>query len=92
MDEVIAHAKTLHVLVHGLWFGQNLDQGAERLLLLGSQPPFDNGKDPTVLFRMASAQRRLGRFDQALTAIDRAWTFYLPAMPWCTPTWSVSAC
>ncbi|MEV8410647.1 hypothetical protein AB0R12_34145, partial [Streptomyces niveus] len=38
MDEVLAaagdHAKTRHVLMHGLWLGQDLDGGAERLLAL----------------------------------------------------------
>ncbi len=76
MDEVIdeaeEHVKTLHVLLHGLWLGQDLDQGAERLLALSQRPPFDDGKDPLVLFRMAGALRRLGRYDQGLAAIDRA--------------------
>ncbi|TXL84177.1 hypothetical protein [Streptomyces sp. IB2014 016-6] len=76
MDEVLAaagdHAKTRHVLLHGLWLGQDLDRGAERLLALSSGPPFDNGNDPIALFRMAGALRRLGRYDEGLTAIDRA--------------------
>ncbi|AQU70172.1 hypothetical protein [Streptomyces niveus] len=76
MDEVLAtagdHAKTRHVLLHGLWLGQDLDRGAERLLALSSGPPFDTGNDPIALFRMAGALRRLGRYDEGLTAIDRA--------------------
>ncbi|MFD3522238.1 hypothetical protein [Streptomyces sp. NPDC058653] len=76
MDEVLAdvgdHAKTRHVLLHGLWLGQDLDGGAERLLALSSGPPFDPGRDPIALFRMAGALRRLGRYDEGLTAIDRA--------------------
>ncbi|MFF5090366.1 tetratricopeptide repeat protein [Streptomyces niveus] len=76
VDEVLAeagdHAKTRHVLLHGLWLGQDLDRGAERLLALSSGPPFDNGRDPIALFRMAGALRRLGRYDEGLTAIDRA--------------------
>ncbi|MFF2189666.1 hypothetical protein [Streptomyces sp. NPDC058155] len=76
MDEVLAaagdHAKTRHVLLHGLWLGQDLDRGAERLLALSSGPPFETGNDPIALFRMAGALRRLGRYDEGLTAIDRA--------------------
>lgn len=76
VDEVLAtagnHAKTRHVLLHGLWIGQDLDRGAERLLALSSGPPFDTGRDPIALFRMAGALRRLGRYDDGLTAIDRA--------------------
>ncbi|WP_372408712.1 hypothetical protein [Streptomyces luteireticuli] len=72
LGEVGAHAKTLHVLLHGLWLGQNLDQGAERILALSSQPPFDGDNDPIVLFRVAGALRRLGRYDEGLTAIDQA--------------------
>ncbi|WP_326812288.1 hypothetical protein OIE62_07660 [Streptomyces scopuliridis] len=76
MDEVLAeageHAKTLHVLLHGLWLGQDLDQGAERLLALSSRPVFDTGSDPIVLFRVAGALRRLSRYDEGLAAIDRA--------------------
>ncbi|MFF8732800.1 hypothetical protein ACF073_41000 [Streptomyces sp. NPDC015171] len=76
MDEVLAkageHTKTLHVLLHGLWLGQDLDQGAERLLALSSQPALATGSDPIVLFRVAGALRRLGRYDEGLDAIDRA--------------------
>ncbi|MFI0219877.1 tetratricopeptide repeat protein [Streptomyces lydicus] len=76
MDEVLAeageHAKTLHVLLHGLWLGQDLDQGAERLLALSARPPFYARQGPIVLFRRAGALRRLGRYDKALAAIDRA--------------------
>ncbi|MFJ3212712.1 hypothetical protein [Streptomyces flaveolus] len=76
MDEVLAqaeeHPKTLHVLLHGLWLGQDLDQGAERLLALSSRPALATGTDPIVLFRVAGALRRLGRYDEGLGAIDRA--------------------
>ncbi len=78
MDEVLAtaeeHPKTLHVLLHGLWLGQNLDEGAERLLALSSRPALatGTGTDPIVLFRVAGALRRLGRYDVGLSAIDRA--------------------
>ncbi|MFG3038079.1 hypothetical protein ACGFYZ_14330 [Streptomyces sp. NPDC048330] len=72
LDEAGDHAKTLHVLLHGLWLGQDLDQGAERLLALSSRPPFDTGTDPIVLFRVAGALRRLGRYKEALASIDRA--------------------
>lgn len=76
MEEVLAtaeeHPKTLHVLLHGLWLGQDLDQGAERLLALSSRPALATGSDPIVLFRVAGALRRLGRYDEGLGAIDRA--------------------
>lgn len=76
MDEVLAkaeeHPKTLHVLLHGLWLGQDLDLGAERLLALSSRPALATGSDPIVLFRVAGALRRLGRYDEGLGAIDRA--------------------
>ncbi|WP_432141059.1 hypothetical protein [Streptomyces sp. bgisy084] len=76
MDEVLAeageHTKTLHVLLHGLWLGQDLEQGAERLLALSSRPGFDADRDSIMLFRVAGAQRRLGRYDEGLAAIDRA--------------------
>ncbi|MFC9431445.1 tetratricopeptide repeat protein [Streptomyces sp. NPDC056987] len=72
LDEAGTHAKTLHVLLHGLWLGQDLDQGPSRLLALSARPPFDTGTDPIVLFRRAGALRRLGRYDEALAAIDTA--------------------
>ncbi|MFE4055214.1 hypothetical protein ACFXP3_02720 [Streptomyces sp. NPDC059096] len=72
LDEAGTHAKTLHVLLHGLWLGQDLDQGASRLLALSVRPPFDTGTDPIVLFRRAGALRRLGRYDEALATIDGA--------------------
>lgn len=76
MDEVLTeageHAKTLHVLLHGLWLGQDLDQGAQRLLALSARPAFTPGTDPIVLFRRAGALRRLGRYDEGLAALDRA--------------------
>lgn len=76
MDEVLAeagdHVKTLHVLLHGLWLGHDLDQGAERLLALSARPALGTDTDPIVLFRVAGALRRLGRYDEGLAAIDRA--------------------
>ncbi|KOT43721.1 hypothetical protein ADK47_08245 [Streptomyces rimosus subsp. rimosus] len=76
MDEVLAeageHDKTLHVLLHGLWLGQDLDQGTQRLLALSARPAFAPGTDPIVLFRRAGALRRLGRYDDGLAALDRA--------------------
>ncbi|MET9507666.1 hypothetical protein ABZX62_04155 [Streptomyces flavidovirens] len=77
MDEVFAqagdHPKTCHVLLHGLWLGHDLDHGAEQLLALSARPAFGTaGTDPTVLFRVAGALPRLGRYDEGLAAIDRA--------------------
>ncbi|MGK4906426.1 hypothetical protein [Streptomyces albus] len=62
----------MHVLLHGLWLGQGLDNGAERLLALNALPPFAEGQDLIVLFRVCGALRRLGRYDRALATIDRA--------------------
>jgi tetratricopeptide (TPR) repeat protein len=72
LDEAGDHTKTLHVLLHGLWLGLDLDQGAQRLLALSTRPPFDVGADPIVAFRQAGALRRLGRYEASLAAIDRA--------------------
>jgi tetratricopeptide (TPR) repeat protein len=76
MDEVLdqagEHAKTLHVLLHGLWLGQHLPQRAERILDLAARPPFADRPDPIVLFREAGALRQLGRYEDGLAAIDRA--------------------
>ncbi|MCZ0997556.1 hypothetical protein O1M63_04450 [Streptomyces mirabilis] len=72
LDEAGDHAKTLHVLLHGLWLGLDLDQGAQRLLALSTRPPLDAATDPIVAFRQAGALRRLGRYDASLAAIDRA--------------------
>jgi tetratricopeptide (TPR) repeat protein len=72
LDEAGDHAKTLHVLLHGLWLGLDLDQGAQRLLALSIRPPLDVGTGPIVGFRRAGALRRLGRYDASLAAIDRA--------------------
>ncbi|MFE9976501.1 hypothetical protein ACFYRD_38840 [Streptomyces hirsutus] len=76
MAEVLAkaeeHTKTLHVLLHGLWLGQDLDQGAERLLALSSRPALAADTDPIVLFRVAGALRQLGRYEEGLGAINRA--------------------
>ncbi|WP_435271922.1 hypothetical protein [Streptomyces parvulus] len=75
-DEVLAtaeeHPKTLHVLLHGLWLGRDPDEGAERLLALSLRPALATGPDPIVLFRVAGALRRLGRYDEGLSVIDRA--------------------
>lgn len=75
MEEVLTeageHAKTLHVLLHGLWLGHDLDQGAQRLLALSARPAFASGTDPIVLVRRADALRRLGRYAGGLAAIDR---------------------
>ncbi|MEU1629237.1 hypothetical protein ABZ746_28760 [Streptomyces sp. NPDC020096] len=85
MDEVLGeageHARTLHVLLHGLWLSQHLDHGAERLLALSTRPPFDAGQDPIVLFRRADALRRLGRYDEGLSTIDKALDLLPPGDP-----------
>ncbi|WP_338484011.1 hypothetical protein VM636_07195 [Streptomyces sp. SCSIO 75703] len=41
-------------------------------LALSSRPALATGTDPIVLFRVAGALRRLGRYDEGLSAIDRA--------------------
>ncbi|MDX2828007.1 hypothetical protein PV416_44920 [Streptomyces ipomoeae] len=72
LDQASEHAKTLHVLLHGLWLGQHLPQRAERILDLAARPPFADRTDPIVLFREAGALRQLGRYEDGLAAIDRA--------------------
>ncbi|MFC8708870.1 MULTISPECIES: hypothetical protein [unclassified Streptomyces] len=72
LDEAGEHAKTLHVLLHGLWLGVRLPERAERILALAARPPFTGRADPIVLFREAGALRQLGRYDDALATIDRA--------------------
>ncbi|MEU6227498.1 hypothetical protein [Streptomyces sp. NPDC047042] len=72
LDETGDHATTLHVLLHGLWLGVDLDQGAQRLLALSARPPFAADTDPVVAFRRAGALRRLGRYEASLATVDHA--------------------
>ncbi|QEV22022.1 hypothetical protein CP975_00995 [Streptomyces alboniger] len=83
MEEVLAqagdHVKTLHVLLHGLWLAHGL-AGRERAMfhILGRKA-FADRVDPIALFREATAHRGLGRYAQALAAIDEAVEHLPPA-------------
>jgi tetratricopeptide (TPR) repeat protein len=46
--------------------------GQSRPEALSLRPALATGTDPIVLFRVAGALRRLGRYDEGLSAIDRA--------------------
>ncbi|MFB7270784.1 hypothetical protein [Streptomyces sp. NPDC056244] len=76
MEQVLAeagdHAKTLHVLLHGLWLGHGLPGREEHMLRLLARPAFASRSDPIALFREAAARRGLGQHRQALESIDRA--------------------
>ncbi|MGW6742846.1 hypothetical protein ACWGDX_19340 [Streptomyces sp. NPDC055025] len=76
MERVLAeagdHAKTLHVLLHGLWLGHGLPGREEHMLRLLARPAFASRSDPIALFREAAARRGLGQHNRALEAIDRA--------------------
>ncbi|WP_367435076.1 hypothetical protein [Streptomyces celluloflavus] len=85
MEEVLSragdHPKTLHVLVHGLWLGQELPGRAEHILQLLARPPFTPRTDPIALFREAGALRSLGHYRAALASISRALDLLPPGDP-----------
>jgi tetratricopeptide (TPR) repeat protein len=65
-------AKVAHTLLHGVWLGDSLPDQPRLLLDLLAGPAFGERPDPLALFRKAQALRRLGRFEEALRAIDDA--------------------
>ncbi|MEV0257331.1 hypothetical protein AB0H82_24135 [Streptomyces sp. NPDC050732] len=83
MDEVLAqaddHAKTLHVLLHGLWLAHGLAGREEAMLRILDRKAFATRTDPIALFREATAHRGLGHYTQALAAIDEAVEHLSPA-------------
>ncbi|MFJ9033620.1 hypothetical protein ACIRQP_34980 [Streptomyces sp. NPDC102274] len=78
LDETGDHAKSLHVLLHGLWLGVRLPGREERMLQLLTREPFADRRDPIALFREAAALRGLGRYHDALATIDRALDLLAP--------------
>ncbi|MEV6757278.1 hypothetical protein [Streptomyces sp. NPDC051214] len=83
MEEVLAqaddHAKTLHVLLHGLWLAHGLSGREEAMLHILGRKAFADRVDPIALFREATALRGLGQYGQALAAIDEAVEHLSPA-------------
>jgi tetratricopeptide (TPR) repeat protein len=65
-------ASVLHALQEGLRFAEEVPGQAEMMLTLWRRPPFTDRRDSTVLLREAFALRKLGRYDEALTTIDRS--------------------
>ncbi|GJF32560.1 hypothetical protein KNE206_52600 [Kitasatospora sp. NE20-6] len=84
MDRSLAESgdnlQVCHALLHGLWLGDGLPDQAERILELAAWPAFDDG-DPIMLFRTATAWRRLGRRAEALAAIGSAFEALDPNQP-----------
>lgn len=70
LDESGPHAKTVHVLLHGLWLGHGLPRREQAMLRLASLPALAG--DPIARFRAAAAHRGLGDYRRALEAIDDA--------------------
>ncbi|MEU9237635.1 hypothetical protein [Streptomyces subrutilus] len=83
MDDVLAqaddHAKTLHVLLHGLWLAHGLPGREEAMLHILGRKAFADRVDSIALFREATARRGLGQYTQALAAIDEAVEHLSPA-------------
>jgi hypothetical protein len=71
----------LHVLLHGLWLGHLLPGRAETILRLAALPPLAGRADPVALMRTAGALRQLGRYRDALAAIDDAIDVLPPGDP-----------
>jgi hypothetical protein len=76
-DDVAQSSEVLHVVLQGLWLGHMLPGRAERILRLTRLRPLSRTADPVALMRRAGALRQLGRYRQALDALDDA----LEALP-----------
>ncbi|MFJ6529975.1 hypothetical protein ACIQMZ_32515 [Streptomyces longwoodensis] len=96
MDEVLAeaeeHPKTLHVLLHGLWLGQDLHQGARSV----SWPSAPGPPSPPAPTRSSSSAWRVPCAGWASTT--KGWAPSTGQSTVCrretsrfTPTWSASA-
>jgi tetratricopeptide (TPR) repeat protein len=68
----------LHSLIDGLRFAERLPNHLEVMLDLLHRPVFSERTDVTMLFREAFVLRRLGRYDEALAAIDRSLALLSP--------------
>jgi tetratricopeptide (TPR) repeat protein len=82
VDAVLTRAdddpSVLHALIDGLRFAERLPNHIEVMLGLLRRPTFSDRRDTTILFREAFALRRLGRYDEALAAIDRSLALLSP--------------
>jgi len=63
--------KVLGLVLHGLWFTTGSDE-ADLMLAVAARLIAKNPYDPVTLMRQAAAYRRLGRYDDAVTSINRA--------------------
>jgi tetratricopeptide (TPR) repeat protein len=62
----------LHALQDGLAYAERIPDAAELMLTLWRRPGPAAWRDETVLLREARALRQLGRYDEALAAVDRS--------------------
>jgi tetratricopeptide (TPR) repeat protein len=60
------------VCLHGLWFASHMPDQADRILALSEEMIRKDEHDPDTFYWRAYALRRDGRYDEALTSIDRA--------------------
>jgi hypothetical protein len=60
------------VCLHGLWYGTDLPDQAERILALSEEMISKDEHDSDTYYWRAYALRRQGRFDEALSSVDRA--------------------
>jgi tetratricopeptide (TPR) repeat protein len=68
----------LHALQDGLAYAEGIPDAAELMLTLWRRPGAAAWRDETVLLREAGALRRLGRYDEALAAVDRSLMLLAP--------------
>lgn len=94
MEEVLSragdHPKTLHVLVHGLWLGQELPGRAEHILQLLARPP---SRRALIRSRCSARPALCAAWATTVPRWLRSvvpWTCCRPATPPCTPTSSGS--
>ncbi|MGI5479369.1 hypothetical protein [Streptomyces lavendofoliae] len=94
MDEVLAeagdHVKTLHVLLHGLWLGHDLDQGRS-----GSSPSARGLPLESARIRSCCSGWPAHCADSAATTMGSRpstgpWIFCRRATSRCTPIWCAS--
>jgi len=76
--EADADPTCLHALLHGLYHAFALPSRAELILKIVEAAPFNTGPDPVVELRRSRALRTLGRFHDALAAINRGLTALEP--------------
>lgn len=71
-DDAAKSCEVLHVVLQGLWLGHLLPGRAERILHLAELAALFRSADPVARMRTAGALRQLGRYREALAAIDDA--------------------